>query len=97
MNKRYVVNLTRDERQALTQLANRERVSGLKRQRAMIVLMADDGMTDEEIVHEVDVGLATVERVRKRCVERGLEASLDRKPQENRNPLARGVAEFACG
>ena len=83
MNKRYIVNLTRDERQALTQLANRERVSGLKRQRARILLMADDGMTDEEIVHEVDVGIATVERVRKRCVERGLEASLDRKPQEN--------------
>jgi transposase len=83
MRKRYVVNLTAAERQVLTQLVDRERVSGLKRQRASILLMADDGLTDEEIAHEVEVGVATVERVRRRCVERGLEASLDRKPQQN--------------
>jgi hypothetical protein len=29
------------------------------------------------------VGLVTVERVRKRCIERGVEACLERKPQEN--------------
>lgn len=83
MNKRYVVNLTPEERQVLTQLVDRERVSGLKRQRASILLMADDGLADEEIAHDLEVGLATVARVRQRCVERGLEASLDRKPQQN--------------
>lgn len=82
MKKRWVVNLTGDERAALEQLVRRERVSGLKRQRASILLKADEGLTDEEIADELQVGLVTVERVRKRCCERGLEASLERKPQE---------------
>lgn len=83
MQKRYIVNLTVEERSALTELVKRERVSGLKRQRASILLKADEGLTDEEIVEELDVGLRTVERVRRRCCERGIEACLERKPQEN--------------
>lgn len=83
MKKRYIVNLTPDERDGLTLLVSRERVSGLKRMRASILLMADEGLTDQEIADELGVGLVTVERVRKRCCERGLVASLERKPQEN--------------
>jgi transposase len=83
MKKRYIVNLTPAEREALTQLVGRERVSGLKRMRASILLKADDGMTDAEIADELEIGLVTVERVRKRCIERGLESCLDRKPQDN--------------
>jgi transposase len=77
------VNLTAAEREALTQLVSRERVSGLKRMRASILLKADDGLTDVEIADDLEVGLVTVERVRKRCVERGLEACLERKSQDN--------------
>jgi transposase len=83
MQKRYVVNLTAVEREGLRQIAGRERVSGLKRMRARILLKADDGFTDQEIADELEVGLVTVERVRRRCCERGIEACLDRKPQEN--------------
>lgn len=83
MKKRYIVNLTAAEREVLSQLVARERVSGLKRMRANILLKADDGMTDAEIADDLDVALVTVERVRKRCVERGIEACLDRKPQDN--------------
>lgn len=83
MKKRYVVNLTAAEREVLSQLVARERVSGLKRMRANILLKADDGMTDAEIADDLDVALVTVERVRRRCVERGIEACLDRKPQDN--------------
>jgi transposase len=80
--KRYIVNLTEDERASLEELTRRARVSGLKRQRALMLLKADDGLTDREIADELEVGLVTVERVRKRCIERGLAATLDRKPQE---------------
>ena len=83
MKKRYVVNLSAAEREALTQLVARERVSGLKRMRATILLKADDGMTDAEIANDLEVALVTVERVRKRCVERGIDACLDRKSQDN--------------
>jgi transposase len=83
MNKRYVVNLTAEERAGLEDLVKRQRVAGLKRQRAMILLKADQELTDVEIAEELEVGVATVERVRRRCVERGIAAALDRKPQEN--------------
>ena len=81
MQKRYLVNLTAEEREGLKQIVERARVSGIKRQRACILLKADEGMTDEEIVETLDVGLSTVERLRKRCAERGIEACLDRKAQ----------------
>jgi transposase len=81
--KRYIVNLTAGEREALTQLVGRERVSGLKRQRASILLKADDGLTDAEIAEDLGVGLVTVERVRQRCCERGVAGCLERKAQEN--------------
>jgi len=95
MKKRYVVNLTVAEREALVQLVRRERVSGLKRMRASILLKADDGLPDQEIADELAAGLATVERVRKRCIERGVEACLERKSQENpsRPRKLDGVAE----
>jgi transposase len=83
MKKRYVVNLTPEERESLAAVVKRARVSGLKRQRASILLKADDGQTDQEIADDLDVGVATVERVRQRCVERGIAACLDRKKQEN--------------
>ncbi len=83
MQKRHIVNLTEDERAALTELTRRQRVSGLKRQRAAILLKADEGLTDREIADDLEVGLVTVERVRKRCCERGIEGALDRKPQDH--------------
>ena len=82
MQKRYIVNLSEDERAALEDVVKRQRVSALKRQRALILLKADDDLTDVEIAEELEVGRATVERVRRRCVERGIESVLDRKPQQ---------------
>jgi len=82
MRKRYIVNLTAGERQALTELVSREKVSGVKRLRANILLKADEGFTDQEIADDLGAGVSTVERVRKRCAERGIVASLDRKPQD---------------
>jgi transposase len=83
MKKRYIVNLTPEERASLEDLTKRQRVSALKRQRALIILRADDDLTDVEIAEELEVGRATVERVRQRCVERGIAAALERKAQQN--------------
>ncbi len=68
MKKRWVVNLTEDERAGLTWLVRRERVSGVKRLRAGILLKADEGLTDQEIADDLEVGWVTVERVRKRSM-----------------------------
>ena len=49
MGKKYIVNLTVGERDALEALVKRARVSGLKRLRAQILLKADDGLTTERL------------------------------------------------
>ena len=82
MKKRYIVNLTEDERAALQEIVKRQRVAALKRQRAMILLKADEDLTDAEVADGLEIGRATAERVRRRCIERGLVSALDRKPQE---------------
>ncbi len=73
----------RGARGGLELIVGRERVSGLKRMRASILLKADEGLTDQEIADDLDVGLVTVERGRKRCCERGIAACLERKAQDN--------------
>ena len=43
-------------------------------------------MRDQDIAQSLRVGGATVERVRRRCVEEGLERALGRREQLNRRP-----------
>ena len=43
-------------------------------------------MRDQDIAQSLRVGAATVERVRRRCVEEGLERALGRREQLNRRP-----------
>ena len=43
-------------------------------------------MRDQEIARALKVGAATVERLRRRCVEEGLARALGRKEQLNRRP-----------
>jgi transposase len=95
MATRYIVNLTKEERLGLEDLASRKRVSKLKVQRAQILLKADEGMTDAEVAEDLGVGIATVERIRKRAVLEGVAAALDRRPQEgiSRPPKLDGRAE----
>jgi transposase len=72
--KKYVVDLSAEERTTLEQLLQRGKSSARKLTRARILLQADEGLTDEEIATALDVGIATVERTRQRFVEANLEA-----------------------
>jgi len=81
MVKRYVVTLTDQEREGLETMLAKGRAAARKLTRARILLKADQGAggpawTDEAIVAALDVGRATVERVRKRVVEEGVGAAL---------------------
>jgi len=85
--KRYLVTLTPEERQRLADLLSAGKRSALTLTRARILLKADqaDGgpaWPDDRIAEALDCGVRTVERVRQRFVERGLEAALGRKPQD---------------
>ena len=51
------------------------------------------GRQDEEIARVLRVGDATVGRVRRRCVEEGVEAALGRREQVNRRPRVDGQGE----
>jgi transposase len=61
--------------------------------RALVLLGADEGKTDEVIAAEVRVHPLTVERVRKRFVEESLEAALSERPRAGKPPLLNGRQE----
>lgn len=87
--KKYHVSLTEAEREELTRWSKSQRHSERERKRARILLLADKDQegrakTDAEIAAQIKVCLPTVNRVRQRFVERGLEPSLRRKEQEKR-------------
>jgi transposase len=84
--KRYIVTLTADERQALHDLIAAGKAAAQKLAHARILLKADaaeggPAWPDHRIAEALEVGDATIERVRQRFVEQGLEAALVRKKQ----------------
>jgi transposase len=85
--KKYLVTLTDAERQILHELTSAGKAAAIRQTHARILLKADqaDGgprWPDERIAGALDVGRATIARVRQRFVEQGLEAALGRKPRE---------------
>jgi transposase len=85
--KKYLVTLTDEERCQLRQLVSAGKRSALTITRARILLKADqaDGgpaWDDDRIAQALDCGRRTVERVRQRFVERGLDGALARKEQD---------------
>lgn len=81
MAKKYLVTLTGEEREVLLALTKRGKVAARKLTRAHILLQAEAGAMDEAIARALHAGMATVERVRKRFVEQGLEAALTERPR----------------
>jgi transposase len=87
MKKKYVVRLSKTEREGLEQLVGSGRESARKLTRARILLKADQnapGWKDAQIVSALGVARATVERVRKRFARHGLEQAVERRPQPPR-------------
>lgn len=85
MKVKHRVTLTGEERDELQAMLNRGRVLARRLMRARVLLHADEGeagpgWTDAAIAEAVQCGVRTVERVRQRFVEEGLEATLDPRP-----------------
>jgi transposase len=92
--KKYVVALTTDEREALEALISAGTDSARKLTRARILLKADEGWSDRRISEALDVGTATVGRVRQRFVEwGGIQAIERRKPRRQYERKLDGDAE----
>jgi len=84
MKKKYIVTLTQEERRMLQAMLSKGKAAARKLMHARILLKADAGSggpewTDDQIAEGLEVGRATVERVRKAFVEEGLEAALVRR------------------
>ncbi len=89
MVKKHYVGLTGEEQGELKGLVSKGRAAAYKQTHARILLLSDENqaggaMKDEEIARALKVGTATVERVRRRCVEEGVEAALGRREQLRR-------------
>jgi transposase len=95
MAKRYVVALEPRERQELERRLRAGRASARVLARARVLLKCDDGLTDEEVVEAVGVSVGTVERVRKRFCQGGVDAALPDRPPPPRPHMRRidGEAE----
>lgn len=86
MAKRYRVALTAEERERLESLTRKGTAPVRMVRRAQTLLLAAEERTDEEIVQALRIGVATVERTRRRFVEEGLEASLRERPRPGARP-----------
>lgn len=85
MNKKYIVRLSDEEREYLTEIITKGKAAAYRIKHANILLKADaDGpnQTDEEIAENFSVHRNTVSGVRQRFVEEGTESALKRKKQE---------------
>ncbi len=81
MRKVAIVRLTPEQRTELTERLEREALNGRRRRHFQILLLADEGRTDEQIAVVTGASRSTAERVRKRFVREGLEAALTDKPR----------------
>ena len=88
-NKKYVVRLSQEERETLMKLVRGGKAAARKISRARMLLKADagtggPGWTDQRIAETLEVGVRTVENLRRRCVEEGLEAAVTDRPRPDR-------------
>lgn len=96
--KKYIVELTSEERKQLQQLIKKGKVAGYKIRHAQMLLKADQGIhspswPDAQIAEVFAAHVTTVERLRKRFVEQGLDAALERNKRDNYTRKLDGDAE----
>jgi transposase len=91
--KKYLVELTPEERAQLVALTRRGACRARKLKRALVLLGADEGATDAVLAARARVHAGTVERIRRRFVEEGLEAALAERPRPGQRPRLGGRQE----
>ena len=79
--KKYIVDLDERKRDRLERLTTKGESGARRIRRARILLLADEDRLDKEIASFLGAAVTTVERVRKRFVEEGLEAALSERPR----------------
>jgi len=84
MNK-YIVTLTKEERELLSGLASKGEHKSQKILNALILLGCDAGdfqtnrSTNEEMAKVLNISMKKIDRVKKRFVEEGIDIALDKR------------------
>jgi transposase len=85
--KKYKVTLTAEERNSLQELIATSKTMTKKSIHARVLLKADaapggPAWSDADIAEALEINVRTIERLRERFVEQGLDAALGRKKQD---------------
>ena len=100
VNKKYVVKLTTEDKEYLQNFVSKGKRSAREFQRAWILLLADKGKTDREISELLNVSKRTVERIRTRYVNEGLNAIYDKprpgQPKKLSSSQEAQIIAIAC-
>lgn len=83
--EKFIVTLTPEERQQLDELVSKGRHSAAKVINALILLNCDSSQdrkrrSSEEIAEVLQISARKIDRIKRRFVEEGVEAALERKP-----------------
>jgi len=89
MNKKYLVDLSQQECRTLKQVISSGKHSARKIRWAHALLKANAEWKDEDIAEAFDISLPTVQRIRQRFVEEGLEVALGAHSHKPRPYLQR--------
>lgn len=89
--KKFIVELTENEREELKALITKGKTSSELNKKARILLKADQSggreyLTDKEIALAIETSIPTVERLRKRFVQEGYQECLKRRARTDVHP-----------
>lgn len=105
---KYKVTLTEDERTELKKLVTTGKAAARKLNHARILLLSDEGVEgpgkkDAQIAEALNTARRTIERVRQRFVEAGVEQALNPQPRPKRpdkvkikGEIAEQLTQLAC-
>jgi transposase len=91
--KKYIVTLTKEEKQLLNDVLNKGKHGAEKRKRAQALLLADQNLTDDMIAERSGLSRRGLEQLRQRFVEEGFEVTFKGKPRGHKPKKLNGADE----
>ena len=91
--KKYIITLTKEEKETLKGIINKGKHSAEKRKRAQALLLAEENYTDDMIADRTGLSRRGLEQLRQRFVEEGFEVTITGKPRGHKPKKLSGADE----